>query len=322
MNQLRMALLVVALSAGAAHATTAGKTVILLSGPTQDRLINGFDSQFTAAMERAGVKVTLLTSPFDPALQAQQIDDAIGRRPDMIVVQPLSSKAILPAMMRAKGAGIPTFLAIAPLEGDPGLYVGAAGLDDTKSGALAAEALIAGLKRSGRTHAKVAAITGLLAEGIAPVRLAGFKQRLAAENWIELMQVEDAQWNPKLSEQIAGQLFARYAADGGLDGVYGMNDAQANAIIQAADSAGMTLGTGASDLVVVGGGCQESGIRNIKSGKQYATLSGPLPSFDGPAAAKSVLASLGGTPFPHLVTTPLEIIDKSNVATWAAACSF
>jgi ribose transport system substrate-binding protein len=306
----------------AANASSEGKRVILLTGPTQDRLINGFATDFRTTAEKAGMKVTLFTSPFDPALQAQQIDDAVGQKPDMIVVQPLSSKAVVPALTRAKAAGVPVFLAIAPLEGDASLYVGAAGLDDEKSGALAAESLIDGLKKSGRDKANVAAITGSLAEGIAPIRLKGFKDRLAKESWIKLVQVEDAQWNPQKTESIAGQLLARYAAQGGLDGVYGMNDAQANAIIQAADSAGVTPGVASGDLIVVGGGCQETGIRNIKAGKQFATLSGPLPSFDGPAAAQNVAAYFDGKTFPKLVVTPLEIITAANLDKYAKPCSF
>jgi ribose transport system substrate-binding protein len=307
---------------GAANAAPEGKRLILLTGPTQDRLINGFATEFRATAEKAGMKVTLLTSPFDPALQAQQIDDAVGQKPDMIIVQPLSSKAIVPALTRAKAAGVPVFLAIAPLEGDASLYVGAAGLDDEKSGALAAESLIDGLKKSGREKANVAAITGSLAEGIAPIRLKGFKDRLAKESWIKLVQVEDAQWNPQKTESIAGQLLARYAAQGGLDGIYGMNDAQANAIIQAADSAGLTPGVGKGELIVVGGGCQETGIRNIKASKQFATLSGPLPSFDGPAAAQNVTAYFESKEFPKLVVTPLEIITAANLDKYAKPCSF
>ena len=308
--------------ASAALAGSEGKRLTLLTGPTQDRLINGFVTEFTAAAVKAGIKVSLLTSPFDPALQAQQIDDAVGQKPDMIVVQPLSSKAIVPALTRAKSAGVPVYLAIAPLEGSADLYVGAAGLDDEKSGALAAESLVAGLKASGRKTANVAAITGSLAEGIAPIRLKGFKERLAKETWIKLVQVEDAQWNPQKTEAIAGQLFARYAGQGGLDGIYGMNDSQANAIIQAADSAGVTPGVASGDLIVVGGGCQETGIRNIKAGKQFATLSGPLPSFDGPAAAHNVVDYFDGKSIPKLVVTPLEIITAANLDKYAKPCSF
>ena len=303
-----------------AHADT--KRLMLLMGPTQDRLLNGFAQAFTAAAKANGMSVTLLTSPYDPALQAQQIDDAIAQKPDMIVLQPLSSKAVIPALERAKAAKIPVFVAVTPIDGRPDLYVGSVGLDDVKAGTLAAECLIEALKKSGRTTANVAAITGSLTEGTAPMRLKGFKDRLAQENWIKLVEVEDAQWNPQKTEAITGQLLARFASKGGLDGLYGMNDAQANAIVQAAEETDVVPGMGKDNLIVVGGSCWDFGIRNIKAGKQYATLSGPVPSFDGPATADNIATYFNGGAIPKLVMDPLSIVTAANVDTFAKPCSF
>ena len=306
----------------AAQAAHAERRLILLMGPTQDRLLNGFAQEFTAAAKSKDMSVSLLTSPYDPALQAQQIDDAIARKPDMIVLQPLSSKAVIPALERAKAAGVPVYLAVTPLDGRPDLYVGSVGLDDVQAGTLAAECLIEALTKSGRKAANVAAITGSLTEGTAPMRLKGFKERIAREGWIKLVEVDDAQWNPQKTGVITGQLLARFAASGGLDGIYGMNDAQANAIIQAAQEADVTPGTGKTDLVVVGGSCWEFGIRNIKAGKQYATLSGPVPSFDGPTTAQNVSAYFAGSAIPKLVVDPLAVVTAANVDEFAKPCSF
>lgn len=310
-----------AVGLGVQAAPAADRRLMLLMGPTQDRLLNGFAQSFTGAAKAKGMSVTLLTSPYDPALQAQQIDDAVAQKPDMIVLQPLSSKAVIPALGRAKAAGVPVFLVVTPLDGGSDLYVGAVGLDDNRAGTLAAECLIQALRDSGRTAANVAAITGSLTEGTAPVRLKGFRDRIAKEGWIKLVEVEDAQWNPQKTESIAGQMFARFAG-AGLDGIYGMNDAQANAIIQAAEATGITPGLGRGDLIVVGGSCHPSGVRNIKAGKQYSTLSGPVPSFDGPAAAAGISAYLDGRPTAKLTVDPLEIVTAANLAQFAKPCSF
>ncbi len=309
-------------SFAAQPAQAEGKLLMLLMGPTQDRLLSGFAQAVTAAADAKHMRVTLLTSPYDPALQAQQIDDAIAQKPDMIILQPLSSKAVIPALERAKAAGVPVFLAVTPIDGRPDLYVGAVGLDDYRAGTLAAECLIEALTKSGRKTANVAAITGSLTEGTAPVRLAGFKDRLAKESWIKLVEVDDAQWNPQKTEAITGQLLARSSANGGLDGIYGMNDAQANAIIQAAEETDVTPGTGKDNLIVVGGSCWGSGIRNIKAGKQYATLSGPVPSFDGSTTVENVSTFLGGGSIPKLVVDRLEVVTAANLDRFTAPCSF
>ena len=312
------------LAAPSAQGSPQGKKLVYLGIPNEERFPASYSRLFTEKAKQFGMSVTQFASPFDPALQAQQFDDAIGQKPDMIVLQSLSSGAVIPALRRAKAADIPVFLIISPVDNaEPGLWVGAMGLDDVKSGELAAEAMVKGLRASGRTTAKVAAITGALAEGIAPKRLEGFKGRLAKEPWITLVQVEDSRWIAPLTEQIAGQMFARHAAAGGLDAIYGMNDAMANAIIQAADSAGLSPGTKSGELLVIGGGCQVTGIRNVRSGKQYATLSGPLPPYDGPKAAELIAHHFSGRTIPLLsVTEPLEIIDRGNLDKYAQLCSY
>ena len=49
---------------------------------------------------------------------------------------------------------------------------------------------------------------------------------MKANQQVQIVAVEDAKWQTDLSERIAGQLFARYAAQGGLDVIYGMPDHQ------------------------------------------------------------------------------------------------
>ncbi len=306
-----------------AHAGPEGKKLTFLTGPTEDRFISTFSTLFTEKATAAGMAVTQLTSPFDPALQAQQLDDAIGQKPDMIVLQPLSSGAVLPALGRAKAAGIPVFVVISQVDKGEGLVAGTMALDEVRSGELAAEALIDGLKAGGKSSAKVAAITGSAAEGIAPKRIQGFKSRLASEPWIQLVQIEDANWAPPVAEQIAGQMFARYSAEGGLDALYGMNDAMSNAIVEAADSAGIELGNQTGQLLVIGGGCQTSGIRNIKAGKQYSTLSGPRPLYDTQKSVELISDYFSGKTIPAMsVTEPLEIITTKNTDQYAEPCNY
>lgn len=306
-----------------AHAGPEGKKLIFLTGPTEDRFIGTFSSLFQEKAVAIGMQVTQLTSPFDPALQAQQLDDAIGQKPDMIVLQPLSSGAVIPALGRAKAAGVPVFVVISQIDKGEGLVTGTMANDESKAGLLAAEAIIQGLSAGGKTSAKVAAITGTAAEGIAPKRMASFTARLAKEPWIKLAQVEDANWMPAAAEQIAGQMFARYAADGGLDAIYGMNDAMANAVVQAADSAGVELGNQPGQLLVVGGGCNTSGIGNVENGKQYATLSAPRPIYDTQKSVELIADYFSEKTVPALsVTTPLEIITTSNIGQYAEACSY
>ena len=195
--------------------------------------------------------VTILASGLDAALQAQQVDNAIARKYDFVAIQPLSEQGIVPALVRAKQAGLPVIIVNNPVkEGSEDLYMSFVGQDQFAMGRMAGEMVLQALKQSGRDGGKVALITGALQEGIGPRRIAGIKEALKANPKAEIVAVEDAHWDTATSERIAGQLYARFAASGGLDVVYGMADNQAVAAIKAAQAAGIQVGMGPKQMIV------------------------------------------------------------------------
>src|SRR5262249_27291314 len=76
-----------------ADAAAEGRRVVLFVGPTQDKYLGALSRSIADTATAAGMKVTTFSSPFDPALQAQQIDDAIAQKFDLFVVQTISQKA-------------------------------------------------------------------------------------------------------------------------------------------------------------------------------------------------------------------------------------
>ena len=62
------------------------------------------------------MKVTNLSANFDAAVQSQQMDDAIAQKADLIAIVYINDQAIIPALTRAKAAGIPVMLVISPLK--------------------------------------------------------------------------------------------------------------------------------------------------------------------------------------------------------------
>jgi ribose transport system substrate-binding protein len=306
-----------------ADETPTGKRIALIVGPTQDKYLGGISRGFDTTAKADGMSVTTFSSPFDPALQAQQIDDAIAQKFDMLVVQPISQKAIVPELIRAKAAGIPVSLVVVPLDGASAqdLYLTYAGYDDTALGTLAGESMAAQLEASGRAKAKIAIIAGSMDEGKAPLRQKAFVAALAKHPGFEVVATEDVKWNPVTAERTTGQLLARFAGQGGLDAIYGMNDTLANAAIQAAGAAGVKLGSGAGDFIVVGGNCQAVGIKNIEAGKMAATLL-VLPTEEGKLAAEKVADYFRGKSLEKAYLLPSEPITAKNVAANAEACSY
>lgn len=300
-------------------AQAAGKRVAVFMGPTQDKYLGTWSKTFSDSAGALGMKVTVFSSPFDAALQSQQIDDAIAQKYDLLVVQTLSQKAILPPLTRAKGAKIPVLLIVSPLVAPEGqeLYVSFVGYDHSKVGQSAGESMA---KAIGRSGAKVAIVAGSMAEGIAPIRAEAFKAAVSKVG-IEVVAVEDAKWNPANAERMAGQLLARFGAQGGLDGIYGMNDIMANGVIQAAEAAGVKLGNAKGQLVVVGGNCQAPGVKNLEAGKMVASVS-QLPVEEGKLAAARVKDLFDGKTLEKQIYITPEAVTKDNLAKFGAPCSY
>ena len=306
-----------------AQSSAQGKRVALLVGPTQDKYIGSWTKAFTDAATPKGIAATLFSSPFDPALQAQQVDDAIAQKFDMLVVQTISQKAIVPALARAKAAKIPVVLIISEFPGNDAsdLYLSYIGTNSGRLGELAGEAIGKAMTASGRPNAKIVAITGSMAEGIAPMRMDGMKRALARYPGVHIVAIEDVKWNPAQAERTAGQVLARFSAQGGLDGIYGMNDSLANGAIQAAVAAGVKLGTDKGSLTIVGGNCQAPGVKNLQDGKMAATVR-MIPAEEARLAAAKIQEFFEGKPLEKRHYIEHEIITSANLATSAAACSY
>jgi ribose transport system substrate-binding protein len=305
-----------------AAADAKGKRVAHLTTAIAHPFIAQVTKSITERGKELGMEITTFSTPFDAALQAQQLDDAIAQKFDLIALLAASEQAIIPPMTRAKRAGVPVILVNTPAkEGVEDLYVTFIGEDHTQLGRITGESMLKALKDSGRDGGKIALITGSLHEGVAPKRVAGFREVVAKNPKVEIVAVEDAKWDTATSERVAGQLFARFAARGGLDGIYGMADNQAVAIIQAAEAAGLKVGAGKGELIVLGSNCLKTGVAMIKAGKQYSTGT-QIPTRTGVRSAEVIADYFNGKQLPKNIILPVETIDRGNIAKWESACTF
>ena len=317
-----VATLAICCAAGAAQAESKGKKALLLESFAAHPYVATIMKSFKAKAEADGMEVTMQAAGVDAALQARQFDDGVARKFDVIAVQAVSENAIVPALTRAKAAGIPVIISNnTPKEGTEALYMTFVGQDQREMGRIVGEQIVKSFKETGREGGKIAMITGILTEGLGPLRLAGIKDALKANPKIEVVAVEDGKWDTATSERIAGQLFARFAPQGGLDAIYGMADNQAVAAIKAAEAAGIPVGSKPGQLLVFGGNCLKDGIDAIKAGKLVSSVS-QIPTLVGEKVADVADEILNGKTPPKNVLLPVELIDRANVAKWEAACTY
>jgi ABC-type sugar transport system substrate-binding protein len=303
-------------------ADAAGKKVAYFVTGPNNRYVAAVSKGFLERAKELGLEVTEFDNSYDPAVQVQQVDDAIARKFDLLAIMPASEKAIIPALARAKQAGIPVVTLVNDVaKGAEGLYVSFVGEDNYKLGQIAGESVVRAVKESGRDEAKVALVTGSLAEGNGLARVKGFNEAIKANPKIHVVATEDAFWDTAKSEQIAGQLFARFAPQGGLDVMYGMADNQAVAIERAAEAAGIPLGLEKGKLIVVSSNCDTDGLKAIREGKQYSTAT-QVPGNAGTHSAQIAADYLAGKKVPPVDHLVAELITKDNIDKWQEACTY
>jgi ABC-type sugar transport system substrate-binding protein len=309
------------MSQAAANAAAQGKKVAYFDVQPHPYVTVLSDS-FKARAKELGMEVTQFTTPFDPTLQSQQIDDAIARKFDLLAIQGASQSAIVPAIGRAKKAGIPVIIVNNGIkDGVEDLYVSELIDDNAKLGEFAAESMMKAFKENGRQDPKVALITGDLAEGVAKVRLNGFNAVMKIHPEVKVVATEDAHWMTDKSEQLAGQLFARFASQGGVDAMVSWGDNQSGAIVRAAEAAHVPLGAEKGKLVVVGMVCDAEGLDLIKAGKQYSTGTAD-PFANGKKSAEMAADYFNGKTLPKHVMPEPHTVTRDNIATYTKACSY
>jgi ABC-type sugar transport system substrate-binding protein len=228
----------------------------------------------------------------------------------------------VPALTRAKAAGIPIVLYATPMKKEQeDLWTSYIGTENADLGRLAGEEMVKGLTTEGKTKAKVVAVTGLAQQINVIARMAAFKAVLAQHPGIELVGTEDGKWNTAVTEKVTGELLVRFAGLGGLDGIFAMADNQATGSINAVQSAGLTLGVDNKGIVVVASNCMKDGIVHIKSGEQYGTAT-QIPTEEAETAANKVATYFSGQSLRKYEIIPVYGITKDNVEQFAAGCSY
>jgi ABC-type sugar transport system substrate-binding protein len=303
-------------------AAVEGKRVMLLGTANTNPYIGAWTATFTKLATQAGMKVTNLSSNYDAAVQSQQIDDAVAQKFDIIVLCYVNDQAIVPALTRAKAAGIPVILWATPIKKDyEELFTSYVGTDHSELGRIAGENMVKGLAMAGKTKAQVIAVTGLAQQIHVGTRMEAFKAVLAKHTGIELVAVEDGKWNTALSEKITGELLVRFNGRGGVDGIFAMADNQATGSLQAVESAGLPLGVANKGIVIVASNCMKDGIVHINSGQQYSTAT-QIPTEEAEVTAKKVAGHFNGEKLKKYELVPVYGITKENVGQFAMGCSY
>jgi ribose transport system substrate-binding protein len=229
---------------------------------------NPFFTDMRMAMKGAaydsGYKVDVVAGEFDTQRQQQQIADFVKRKVDAIVVCPVDSKAIGPALTAANQAGIPVFTADVAVLAEGVDVVSHVATDNLQGGRLAADAMVEALGGKG----KVAVLNHPEVES-AILRERGFQERLqelkASQGvTIDVVASVPGQGQTERSRTATEELLRLHPE---VDGVFAINDPSAMGAIAALEQAGKL-----ENVTVVGFDGQAEALESLVSGKMYADV--------------------------------------------------
>jgi ABC-type sugar transport system substrate-binding protein len=311
-----------ALGAGQQRGDLSGKKVGVIICTNQNPFCAAWANSVKSGLEKQGASVTVLTSVFDPAVDAQNMNRLIADKPDLIISVPASASAIVPSYIRAKAAGIPILGAIGRQSAAGAKIATAeARTDDPSLGKFAAQNLVEGMQKAGFSKGNVIALTGTASQNNVTDRMAAFKAYMKKYPQYKIVAIEDANWDQATSAKDAQQLLSKYASKGGIQGAYGMADNMAIGIIQGAKQAGVPVGVAKKGLVVSGSNCLAVGINAIKSGTEYGTGT-QAPQVEAALAVKVAAQILSGATPPKVSYVHEDRITKANVVKFKKVCTF
>ncbi|MGM0604023.1 MAG: sugar ABC transporter substrate-binding protein [Bacillota bacterium] len=192
------------------------------------------DEAFREKAEEMGVETIILDARGEPMKQVNQIQDLMTKNVDVIVVWPVSGKAIVPVLRQVQQRGIPVLIANSKIdESGFELVKGFAGPDNITQGEYAAQMMAEALDGAG----KVVEVMGTPGYITAEERSKGFHDEIE-KNYpdIEIVETQPANWNREKAQEVMENYLTKYD-EGEIDGVYVGDDNMGMGAINAIKSA-------------------------------------------------------------------------------------
>ncbi len=275
-----------------------GEKIAVVLKSLNNQYWQGIQLGVNAAAKDLGVQVTVQAASSENA-QSEQLTIAqtmVNNKYDAYVFAPESGSNLNPAIQAVQAQGAP-LVNVDDARIAATVYVGP---DHKLDGTQAAE-YIAKLHPNG---GKVAQIEGQAGSSAATLRIAGFKEGVAAHSNLNLVASVPGDWSGDKAFAATQQILQQ---NPDLIGIYADNDTMAIGVAKAVAEAGKT-----NQITIVGTDGVPEAISDVRQGTMAATVS-PLPFYEGYWAVEAAVRLLRGQAVVPWVVAPAQLIDKSNV---------
>lgn len=296
-----------------ASSTATGKKVYIIASvpPTDHGWLGAIskDAKAQAALY-PDVKFELMQAA-DSDSQSQQIQQAISKHPDALVVLPQDGAALTPAAQQAERAGIPV-INIDRLFTKPDAATATILGDNYQIGVLAADYIGKQLNCKGN----VVEIQGLAGISVTTDRSKGFAdeiKKVCPNGGIDVVARQPGDFNPDTGLKVMENILQ---ANKKIDAVYTHDDDMAQGVVQAIRNAGRE-----KEMFVTGVGGSLAAMKQIQQGGLYKATFLYNPNMAASAVNMARLIAQGQgfselvpSEVPRQLVVPAAVVTKENVA--------
>jgi galactofuranose transport system substrate-binding protein len=262
-----------------------------------------------AEAAKLGVKKLLVTNANSQlSKQISDIQDMINQGAQALVVAPLNSDGLEPALNAAKAKKIPVLTIDRKITSKScDTYLAFLGSNFVEQGKQAAQQMSKALGGKG----KVAILLGSSGNNVTTDRTKGFVDELKASSpGITVVAQQTGEFARDKGQSVMEQIIA---AQPDITGVYAENDEMALGALVALKSAGKTPG---KDVQVVSIDGTRNAVQKVVDGEIYAVVESN-PRF-GPLSFKTLTDFYNGTAIPENVIISDKLYTKDNAAAGVA----
>ena len=268
---------------------------------------NPFSKAIRSGSDMAGKKFSVDISHYVPttadnaAEQTKLVDDAIAKKPDIIVFDPVENQKMVPAIEKINAANIPVIEITDRAEG--GKFVSSILPDDHQLGLATARSLLKALDGKGN----VVILEGIPTLTSSIERVKGFNDALKEVPAVKLLASKSGQYQRRPAQDAMEGWIRQFPQ---IEGVLAANDSMAAAAVE-------TLEKRNRKAVVVGVNGSKEAIDLIKADKMLAT--GEYNGFViGCLATEIAARNLRKQPVPKELVLKPAVYDKANFQKYEA----
>ncbi|MDT8878759.1 ribose ABC transporter substrate-binding protein RbsB [Halomonas saccharevitans] len=247
-----------------------------------------------AQAEELGHELIVLDSSNDAARELSNVEDALSRDIDVLLINPTDSDAVVSGVRTANARNVPVITLDRSANG--GNVVSHIASDNVAGGELAGEFIIEQLGGEGQ----VVQLEGVPGASATRNRGEGFMNAIGMMDGIELVATQPANFNRSEGLNVMENLLQAHQ---GIDAVFAQNDEMALGAQRALQAGGL------DDVVLVGFDGTDDGIQAVNDGKMSATIA-QQPSRIGEFGVIAADRLLNGQEVDANIPVPLQLVAE------------